>query len=164
LTPGRAIRHDIADKVDRSRRDRRIRRVGFGGAVLGAVLTLLAVWTDAPTGSFGLVPEALVGVQGIAMGAVAVALAKPVERRAYGRAAAWLFLTAMTVATSATVVVALEAAGLIVLTPGGPVRLLVAFGRGITLLTVGLACLWLVVGGLDLVVSRVLGDRKDPRR
>jgi hypothetical protein len=155
LRDGRAIPHDTAAGTDPRPRDRHLRLAGSTSALLGLVLTLVAAWNHAPTASFRLVPEAVVGFQAIALGAVAIVLGRPYPERGYGRATAPVFIAAMILATIGTVIVALDGLRLVDIDPHGPARPIVFIGLFITECAVVFAVLWIPITRLAAALERL---------
>jgi len=157
LSAGRAVTHDMAAGGERQLRDRWLRRLGLATAALGLILTTVGNVTRTPPGRFGMVPDAFVGLQAIALGILAFGLARPHAARAYGRATAWVTLPPMILATLVTTVVALEGLGIIAVENGQPIGLLIAFARATQLVAI-LLVVWFVVGTLIAAVAgRILG-------
>jgi hypothetical protein len=132
-----------------------VRRAGTASVLIGIVLSVAAVWTRAPVGSFRLVPEVVVGFQAIALGAVAIVLARPVSERGYGRATAPVFTAAMVLATVATLIVAIDDLRLVAVDPHGPARLFVSLGVFVTEFTVFAGFAWGLLTRLGTVAARV---------
>ena len=137
--------------------DRIVIMVGLGSIALGSVLTVVAVIARPGVGAFGVVPEALTGLQGMCLGWFAIVLAHPTWGGPPPGRLGWVLVGAGFVATAAVVVVTLDDIGVPVAVGSAFAPTIVNVGRAV--ITAGLTWLLivLVLSGLAFLWRTVLG-------
>lgn len=133
--------------------DRAMVGAGLATIVIGMAFALVDRRTV--VGSFGSVPEVIIGFQAAILGGILIALARPVRSRLWGDAGGWVLCSLAVVSTLAAVIVALDGLGTPLPLSRSIATGIVLIGGAVTKYGITLEFLWLCATILEALVRRL---------